>query len=235
MTELRIGGRTVDRQAMRVFATAYLTDGQGWGYPSYDGFDSAHARGPLTDADLLAPVLLSVGRTYSIKLYESLKRVVPELESSLERIPHSGRLVDADDGDVKLIGELFSVLDGGGVPGARGTVLAKVLHRKRPDFIPLYDRYIHAVYVGKDAPFPVARAQGHRTWREFMELLARAIRDDLRRESGFWREIVEVAPPSQPITDVRALDIVAWRAGQQMVQALPDDASHHDDDEANEL
>jgi hypothetical protein len=213
MTELRVGGRLVDRERALHFAAHYLNDGLGWGYPSYDAYDSAHALGPLTDADFLAPVLLSVGRTYNIRLYESLQGVRAQLQATLDCIPETVRLVDADERQIELIGELFSTLDGGGIPGARGTVLAKVLHRKRPAFIPLYDRYVDAVYRG-DPPFPVSRGPG-RSWRQFVVLLAAAMREDLQREASFWRQIVDLAPSARPITDVRALDIVTWHVGQE--------------------
>jgi hypothetical protein len=62
MNELRIGGVVVDRDNAFRHARRYLTDGAGWAYPAYDGFELDRAAGPLTDADLLAPVLLNVNR-----------------------------------------------------------------------------------------------------------------------------------------------------------------------------
>jgi hypothetical protein len=60
-------------------------------------------------------------------------------------------------------GPLFGILDKGGIWGARGTVLAKVLHRKRPAFIPLYDEQVRRVYQdGDHAPVPPVIG---RAWR----------------------------------------------------------------------
>ncbi|MDP9164698.1 MAG: DUF6308 family protein, partial [Actinomycetota bacterium] len=146
--QMRIGGVSVNRAQALAYATRYLTEGKGWGYPAYDAYDSARAQGPLNDADLLAPVLLNIGRAYSIPLYEGLKAAVPRLQAILDRIPLTARLATADDAELATIGEAFGCLDGDGIHGARGTVLAKILHRKRPSFIPLYDRQVHAVYVG---------------------------------------------------------------------------------------
>lgn len=206
---LQIGGLKVDRGAALAHARAYLTDGHGWAYPSYDGYDVARGVGPLTDADLLAPVLLNV--QMKIATYKALQAARPALQGTLDRIPPELDLAEATDEDLALIGELFSALDGPGISGARGTVLSKVLHRKRPAFLPLYDEQVRSVY--QDGPAaPVPRAVG-RTWAEFMPLFARAVQEDLRREQDFWVKIAELAPGPR-ITPLRALDIVAWRAGR---------------------
>ncbi len=206
MAELQIGGVHVQRDAALQLAHRYLTAGRGWAYPSYDGYAAAHARGPLVDGDLLAPVLLNV-RQLSITTYEELQEARPRLQSLLDRIPERQSLADAGREDFELIGELFGVVDDRAIRGARGTVISKVLHRKRPDFIPLYDLRVGAVYQhGPDAPVPVVK---HRPWREFAPLFAAAIQADLRREAEFWGQVSALA--SEPaITPLRALDIVAW-------------------------
>lgn len=209
---LRIGGLLIKTEEAQRYAREYLTSGKGYSYPSYDRYDAAHALGPLNDADLLAPVLLNVGRTYSIGLYEALQAKVPFLQQVLDQIPHNLRLEDADPGVINILGELFSVLDGEGVAGARGTVLSKVLHRKRPGLIPLYDRVLHSVYVGP-APHPV-QGDPNRSWKEFFPLYASALKHDLKTHREFWEEVAALSQGPR-ITTVRALDIVAWKAGQK--------------------
>jgi len=51
---LRVGGVVVvvDRAAALEFARGYLTVGNQWAYPAYDGYDAEHAHGPLVDAEL---------------------------------------------------------------------------------------------------------------------------------------------------------------------------------------
>jgi len=71
-----------------------------------------------------------------IKTYEALQAKRAELDEHLARVPAGLDLVDADAGDLAVLGDMFTVLDGPGVWGAKGTVLAKVLHRKRPRFVP---------------------------------------------------------------------------------------------------
>jgi hypothetical protein len=212
VSDLRIGGVVVDRADAFKHASRYLTGGSGWAYPSYDGYEADRATGPLTDADLLAPVLLNVNHL-KIETYEALQAVRPTLDDVLARIPPDLDLADATEVQLPLLGELFSVLDGAGIPGARGTVLSKVLHRKRPRFIPLYDEQVRAIYQDGNAA-PVPPHQG-RTWSAFVVQFAAAVQDDLRREAPFWAQIAALAP-GPPITPLRALDIVAWSAGRSL-------------------
>lgn len=126
-------------------------------------------------------------------------------------IPLELSLVDAGPGEIARIGELFAVLDGSGIRGARGTLLSKVPHRKRPAFIPLYDGQVRRVYQD-GGPVPIERG---RSWEEFAAVFATAVQDDLRRELPFWWSIAAMAPEPTPITPLRALDIVAWWAGRR--------------------
>ncbi len=211
MDELRLGGLVVRRQDALAHATSYLTRGHGWAYPWYDGFDAQHAAGPLVDADLLAPLLLNVNRI-SISTYAALQAVLPRLQAALDNISPALSLADANPDQVADVGELFAVLDDPGVPGARGTVLSKMLHRKRPALIPLYDEQVRRVY--QDSPdAPVPPAADPRPWQEFWALFSLAVQADLQRELPFWQQIAALAP-RPPITPLRALDIVAWWAGR---------------------
>lgn len=211
MDELKVGGTTVDRGDAREHARHYLTDGSGWSYPSYDGYDAARANGPLVDTDLLAPLLLNVTRI-SVKTYEALTRELPSLQSTLNLIPAELSLTDAGPSEIENLGNLFSVLDTQKVSGAKGAVLSKLLHRKRPAFIPLYDVQVWHVYASGSQPSVPLAINGHRSWQEYIPLLAGAIQADLKREIDFWNEIAALAS-GPPITPLRALDIVAWWAG----------------------
>lgn len=207
---LRIGGKIVDRSAAFDYARRYLTEGVGWSYPSYDGYEASQASGPLTDADLLAPVLLNV-RHFPITAYEALQTARPRLATSLEAIPRDLALRDASDNDLLMLGDLFAPLTDPGISGVQGTILSKVLHRKRPNFVYLFDPQVSRTYQhGPEAPVPAVRG---RSWQAFAPLLARAMREDLLREWEFWGSITALAPGPR-ITELRALDIVAWWAGR---------------------
>jgi len=72
---IAVRGRRIDRESALGHARRYLTD-RGWAYPAYDGYERSSSRGPLRDADLLAPVLLNV-RELPITAYEGLQAVRP--------------------------------------------------------------------------------------------------------------------------------------------------------------
>ena len=81
--------------------------------------------------------------------------------------------------------------------------------------IPVYDEAIGHCYSGcEGAPVPWDR---ERPWAGYAAAWLRAVRDDLVRHHGAWAELAAIAT-DPPITPLRALDIVAWRAGQA---ALP--------------
>lgn len=149
------------------------------------------------------------------RTFYALEAVRPHLESWLVHIPQDARLVEAGAPELDQLGELFSILDSEDLPvQARGSILAKVMHRKRPAFIPLYDRFVDYCYRGAEHA-PITRDRS-RTWRVFLPLLGQAIIDDLVAGETFFREIAELA--SGPvITPLRALDIVAWHAGRSRI------------------
>jgi hypothetical protein len=93
-----------------------------------------------------------------------------------------------------------------------GTTLAKIMHRKRPAFVPLYDSNIWRCYV--EAPGAPVPQNSRRTWREFFQLLGEAMIEDLTREREWLDEIADLAAGPVPVTPLRALDIIGWRAGQ---------------------
>lgn len=209
-TELRVGGRSVDRLQARDLARRYLSGSGAFGYPAYDAFDAGAGPWRLSDGDLLAPALLNV--TVRVPAFYALTDVRPRLELWLTQVPPDLKLTEAGPPGVPLLAELFALIDQG-LPGVGGTTLAKIMHRKRPAFVPLYDRYVHECYVGAHG-FPVPRARS-RTWREFIHLLGPAMVDDLQRENAWMAEVAQLAAGPVPVTTLRVLDIVAWQAGRQ--------------------
>ena len=208
---IRIGGVDIDRESARRAAAQYLAArGHRFGYPAYDAFDSGAGPFRIGDGDLLTPVLLNVA--VSVKHFYSLADLRGELEAWLLRVPLDARLIDASDAELALLGELFAVLDTGDRrPYLRGSVLAKVMHRKRPGFVPMYDRHVDHCYRGAPGA-PISRVTG-RPWAEFLPMLGRAMIEDLRREAVYLSEVVAMAT-APVITPLRALDIVAWQAGR---------------------
>ncbi|GAB2742619.1 DUF6308 family protein [Sinomonas soli] len=216
MTELSVGGLTVEDTQAKAWATEYLLDTRSASsYPAYDAYEGSGDRPDLGEADLLAPALLNVAQK-PVKTYYSLQTLAPILNVGLALVPVGVPLDQADDSVLEAVAALFGVLDEDPAPAYVGmTKLAKVLARKRPGLIPVYDEAIGHAYSGcPGAPVPWDKS---RPWSGYAAAWLRAMRADLVAHHSVWTELAAIAPGPE-ITPLRALDIVAWRAGQA---ALP--------------
>ena len=183
----------------------YVDVRNGFAFPSYDRLIT-NGSSTLVDGDLLAPNL--IGAEVDRGRFALLREMLPALAgvADLPRVP----IEEADDEAIGKVADLFAVLDQAPYAGkgVRGTILSKVLHRKRPDLVPLYDSRIFESYT---APGAIPRA-AHRSWREFMQLLCTQMRDDLRSEADAFDELVGVAGDAGALlTRLRILDILVWR------------------------
>jgi hypothetical protein len=209
---LTVGGQAVDFDRAQAWVQAYLNGAQGeFGYPSYDGYETNNEPDRLCDGDFLAPALLNVN--VKIPSFADLQAMRHELEAVLVVIPSTMDLADAEMDVCQLVGNLYAILDPERRPrNVLGTTLAKVLHRKKPAIVPLYDRNVEKVYLESDgAPIPPATK---RSWVDYMTLFTAAVRADLRAAPQEWSRLAALAPSGgPPVTRLRALDIVAWRLG----------------------
>jgi hypothetical protein len=183
----------------------YVDPRNGYAYPAYDRLVT-NGSPVLVDGDLLAPAL--IGAEVDRGRFTLLREMLPALQGVAD-LPDVA-LQDADQAAIGQVAGLFAVLDQAPYAGrgVRGTIISKVLHRKRPDLLPLYDSRIFESYT---APGAIPRA-AHRSWREFMELLCTQMRDDLRAERPAFDELVQVAADAgAPLTRLRILDILVWR------------------------
>ncbi|GAA3598780.1 hypothetical protein GCM10022223_12700 [Kineosporia mesophila] len=207
VTALRIGRFSVSVAKAETWVRQYTAERTRpvYAYPAYDGYRESERTGPLEDADLLAPVLLNVRPT--LESYYWLQSRLPVLNEALDRIPRDASVHDTD---LNLLEPLFAVLDDNTRWGVQMTTLAKVLHRKRPGFIPLWDNQVRACYLGTDAPLQrvPSRSRG-----QFAVAVATAMRDDLAAAAPAWEALATIA--SEPATTpLRVLDIVAWNLGK---------------------
>ena len=180
----------------------YLDPRNGFAYPAYDTLVT-NSSAVVVDSDLLAPNLIGaeVDRSRFLLLRELMPRI-----AGVAELP-AVSLAEASDDVVEQVASLFSVLDDAPYAGrgVRGTILSKVLHRKRPDLVPLYDSRIFECYT---APGAIPRA-AHRSWREFMGLLCRAMRDDLHGEAEEFAALSRACEGA--VSPLRILDILVWR------------------------
>lgn len=214
---LRVGGIRVAYDQAERWVKAYLLEGGNESaYPAYDGYEGSGTHNPvLGEADLLAPVLLNVAN-HPVPTFNTLKQLMPRLNVELTRVSRQALLDEADQDQLKAVAAAFSALDSVPKPHRVGlTTLSKVLARKRAGLIPVYDKYVKECYtLCAGAPVPI---QPGRSWEAYVFAWIRAVQTDLTAEdqSPIWRHLASLTPQgSVPISPLRALDIVAWRAGQ---------------------
>jgi hypothetical protein len=183
---------------------AYLDPRNGYAWPGYDTLVT-NGSVELVTGDLLAPALLEA--YVDASRFRVLFDMLPLL-SRVASLPPVA-LQEADDDDVASVAELFDVLDDPAYRrrGVRGTIVAKVLHRKRPDLVPIYDSRILAAYTAPGA----IPAESGRTWVTFIDLLCRSMRADLQVEQARFAELEAFAASrGATLTRLRILDILVW-------------------------
>src|ERR1700760_352444 len=191
--------------------STYVTPHKRWlcyAYPYYDGLVTNGDPATLCTGDLLAPTMLGVN--LSLDRMHTLTALLPLLQRGLDALPPVD-LVEADEETCDLVAALYDPLDDPSVPDrdVRGSLLAKVLHRKRPELVPLFDSKVQIFYQ-HELCVPPAPKNG-RTVREYMGLLVRAMRQDLRDNADEFAALARLVPEDcPPITPLRVLDIVVW-------------------------
>jgi hypothetical protein len=213
MTTLRVGGLNVPYEQAQNWVTDYLVNHPGGsGYPAYDTYEGAgKERIDVVQADLLAIALLNVSRN-PIPTYYALEALIPKLNKHLEGVEFDLPLEEASPDTLDAVAKLFSVLDPKRPKWVKMTKVAKVLARKRPGLIPIYDKYVSYCYTDcADAPVPPVKG---RSWEAYSRSWLQAVQKDLTDQLDHWQALAAIAP-GEKISALRALDIVAWRAGQQ--------------------
>lgn len=183
----------------------YLDARNSYAYPAYDTLVT-NGSAVLVDGDLLAPAL--IGTEVDRARFLLLRELLPRL-AAVADLP-AVALQDADDAVVDQVAGLFAVLDDAPYAGrgVRGTILSKVLHRKRPDLVPLYDSRIFESYT---APGVIERS-AHRSWHTSMALLLQHMRADLQAEAAAFDELDRACGGA--VTRLRVLDILIWRTAE---------------------
>lgn len=211
MTKLRVGGAWVEFEEAQRWATDYLANNEVMSaYPAYDGYPGSPTS-TLGPQDLLAPALLNVSQN-PVAAYYGLQALSGPLNEQLARVAPDANLADDRIEIVDQIGRLFDVLDEHPTKYVKLTTLSKVLHRKRPHLVPLFDAHIHWCYtLHRDAPVP---EQPGRSKAGYRRAWIHAVRQDLIDQEDRWGEIAAIAP-GPLITPLRALDIVGWELGKR--------------------
>jgi hypothetical protein len=210
-TSLRVGGETVSFDDARNWATEYMVERPGISaYPAYDGYPGTNSDS-VGPQDLLAVALLNVSNK-PLKVYYGLEGQLELLNERLEHSELKGSLRDASQSTREAIADLFDVLEEKRADNVKLTTLSKVLHRKRPELLPLFDGKIAHCYTDcTGAPVPKVR---RRSKRDYRLAWLKAVQSDLDSQHDLWEEIADIAPGPK-ITPLRALDIIGWELGKR--------------------
>jgi len=195
----------------------YCSPGEPYGWPLYD---DDPAPGILTGVDLASPALVSYpipraclnmmgqdGTEYHA-LFQTMKRFVEtpastptsfyDLPEELLTAGENRQVGDPKEGP-KDWQDLISALDA--VHGCKdlwSPAVTKILHRKRPDLVPISDSRVQDFYGAR---------------RDYSKLFT-AIHADLHFEdTNEWLAGLaadHVTPSGRPMTVLRALDIIVW-------------------------
>jgi hypothetical protein len=191
---------------------AYVDPDGAYAYPAYDELVT-NGSADLVDGDLLAPSLLDAPVDYA--RFVLLKRMLPSLRDGLAALPPTA-LEDTDDAGIAAVAQCFRALDEVKFAraGARGTIVSKVLHRKRPDLIPLYDSRIWTAYTVSGA---IGRGS-HRPWVEVMQALCHSMRADIVHNRTEFETLQKAAAGAGArLTLLRILDILVWMSSEPPV------------------
>lgn len=211
MTILRVGGAAVELDEAKQWATTYLVERPGTSaYPTYDGYPGFCGE-CVGKQDLLAIALLSVSNN-PIPAYYGLEALLGPMNERLNNSDITGDLASASPETIDAMVNLFGILEEHPTSHVRLTTLSKVLHRKRPKLLPLFDKNIAYCYSECDGA-PVPYLDG-RSYADYRREWVTALQDDLKSQLPYWEEIASLAP-GPPITPLRALDIIGWELGNR--------------------
>lgn len=208
---VKVGGANCESEKVFAYAKDYLSGVGGWAYPAYDAYPGTPGS-MMGEADLLAVCLLNAGQN-PIPTYYGLKKLIPAMNDVLARLPSDVTFAEGNPATLDIIADLFGILDEHPTQHVGKTKLMKVLHRKRPELIPLFDENIRRCYseIGE----PPVPSMKKRTHRDFAAAWLPALQNDLNSQMKVWDEIAGMAIPEVPISALRAIDIVGWRLGSK--------------------
>lgn len=181
----------------------YVNPNGGRAFASYDREGD---RGRFLPVDALAPALLDapVKGALVIELFAEQRTSYTDLRLAMQRLldetidpePLFGD-VDLEDeqGPWGLVREVLRCSDR--TKGLKASKVTKMLHRKRPNLVPIFDSQVTAFY-GTTARTP---------W-----VLWPLLQQDLRDRQGLLRDLVSGirTPDGRALSHLRGLDIVVW-------------------------
>lgn len=158
----------------------------------------------LEPADLVAITVLSV--TVGPRALRTLEQRLGDLNACFTRHRKAHQhLADATDDDLAPMFEASEILRR--IDGIGPTTASKIIARKRPHLIPIYDSMIGDAYGHPQRPDGIQAGQWWVTYRECVR------RSDIKEAIRTLRARAErTSPDASLVSDLRILDIATWRA-----------------------
>lgn len=200
---LTLAGRRIDDAGDRIRRYCGVPWSGGppetWAFPYYDAVESGDPE-IVTAVDVLAAGVLHPGLQRSELAF--FREQAQTLTEWLRSVPLEASLRDADDDLLNILDDLACWA----VPVSLG-LLTKVLHRKRPEVVPLLDRHVIDWYR------PVT---GERAASAAWSPLLRSLRADLSDNAATLDAMRTALTPHLPRvpTAVRLADITVWMGGR---------------------
>lgn len=166
----------------------------------------------LEPVDCLVPALLSVpfGYSHVIPLFQP-EGAGAVLLSAMQAVLDDQSCATADFFEVSLdtTGGPWALVDralvaSGDLKGVKAVAVTKILHRKRPHLVPIFDQSIYRFYTGETPPPGAYKDTPRRLWP--------LLQDDLRSQREWLTKLASpiITPDRRPLSPLRAADILIW-------------------------
>lgn len=162
---------------------------------------------PATSADDIEPADIWIANNLNGRIqlaefaaiWERAERQRETIERTLSAIPSDACLWKAENCVLRGAGWLFDILCG---PRAYGSRVSKILHKKRPDLVPIIDSRMRAMF---EAVVPSVQS---RSWSDYLVEIGRVIGPWIERNAA---ALDHARRPYPAVTRLRAYDICLWK------------------------
>ena len=180
--------------------------GEAWAYRYYDavpGPTGPRANDTIAPIDVITCAALHPGITGTELAYFGSEAAAEVEWRALRQYPVGVPLAEASPRDLTFLRGLPQLVDGIGL-----SLLTKVLHRKRPEFVPIFDKRI------VDAYRPLTGLRGVEAWPALVDAMREDLADPENHQflddiQGELRPVLTGPVPSH----LRLLDIAVWMGG----------------------
>ncbi len=173
-------------------------------YPMYDGVPVAHDS-RLTVPDIALSTMLN-SRT-SGNTAGAIWRAREQVEQGLTKIPANidvlGVPADAPIPGADGISQAITAMCG--IRRVKLSVATKILHKKRPALIPIFDSVVESCYM------PICDTARGRSYGDYAVALTRLVHKDMLGLAGELKGLEnEMAANGTPMTALRILNVLTW-------------------------